>query len=126
MLQSWWIRAYEAIGDDLNCPVLMGNLFEGVRIINSVKDGKEKINATDLESLRQFMTTFTHDLLGLVPEENQQQTELLDKVIRLLLQQRQEAKSRKDYAASDLIRKQLSALGILVRDTKQGAEWEME
>ena len=119
-------KGYEAMSDDLNCPVVLGILFEGVRIINSVKDGKEKINAEDLETLRKFMTTFTHDLLGLEQEENQRQTELLGKVILLLLQQRQEAKSRKDYAASDRIRDQLSELGILVRDTKQGAEWELE
>jgi cysteinyl-tRNA synthetase len=51
---------------------------------------------------------------------------LLDKVIRLLLQQRQDAKTRKDYAASDQIRQQLTALGIMVKDTRDGAEWEIE
>jgi cysteinyl-tRNA synthetase len=48
----------------------------------------------------------------------------MDKVIGLLLQQRQEAKARKDYASSDQIRKQLAALGIMVKDTKCGTEWD--
>jgi cysteinyl-tRNA synthetase len=121
-------KGYESLGDDLNSPVLLGYLFEGVRIINSVKDGKEKINAGDLETLRSFMTTFTHDLLGLKTEGEQQPSEglLLDKVIQLLLKQRQEAKLRKDYAASDQIRNQLVSLGILIKDTRDGTEWEME
>jgi cysteinyl-tRNA synthetase len=46
--------------------------------------------------------------------------------VKLLLQQRQEAKIRKDYTTSDHIRNQLAALGIMVKDTKEGAEWERE
>jgi cysteinyl-tRNA synthetase len=121
-------KAYFALGDDLNCPVLLGVLFDGVRIINAVNDGKEIINADDFKLLRTFMHTFTFDLLGLMQEEDQNPGEgqLLDKVVKLLLQQRQEAKIRKDYAASDNIRNQLAALGILVKDTKEGAKWERE
>jgi cysteinyl-tRNA synthetase len=121
-------NAYVALGDDLNSPVLLGILFDGVRIINSVKDGKEMINNPDLELLRSFMTTFTFDLLGLAPEEDLKsgESELLGKVVKLLLQQRQEAKIRKDYTTSDHIRNQLAALGIMVKDTKEGAEWERE
>jgi cysteinyl-tRNA synthetase len=116
------------MSDDLNSPVVLGFLFEGVRIINSVNDGKESINVKDLELLRNFMRIFTSDILGLVPEEVSQtgDHELLDKVIQLLLQQRKEAKERKDYAASDNIRNQLAALGILVKDTKDGVDWERE
>lgn len=121
-------NAYIALGDDLNCPVLLGNLFEGVRIINSVNDGKEKINSEDLDLLRTFMQTFIFDLLGLTPGEDTHsgKSELLNKVIELLIQQRQEAKSRKDFTASDNIRNQLASLGITVKDTKEGAEWEIE
>jgi cysteinyl-tRNA synthetase len=121
-------NAYSALADDLNCPVLLGSLFEGIRIINSINDGKEKINERDLEMLGTFMHTFIFDLLGLSCEEDKGsgESELLDKVVKLLLQQRQEAKIRKDFATSDNIRNQLAALGILVKDTKEGAEWERE
>jgi cysteinyl-tRNA synthetase len=121
-------NAYNALSDDLNCPVLLGILFETVRVINSVNDGKEKINIRDLELLRSFMHTFTVDLLGLTPGEDPESGngKLLDKVIKMLLQQRQEAKIRKDFATSDNIRNQLAALGIVVKDTKEGAEWERE
>jgi cysteinyl-tRNA synthetase len=74
------------------------------------------------------MQTFACDLLGLAQEEDQKsgESELLDSLVKLLLEQRQEAKIRKDYAASDNIRDQLALLGILVKDTKDGAEWEIE
>jgi cysteinyl-tRNA synthetase len=127
-IQTLQEQAYTALSDDLNCPVLLSVLFEAVRIINSVNDGKEKINEHDLALLRTFMQLFTCDLMGLMPEEGEVSgdLELLDKVIKLLLQQRQEAKNRKDYAASDAIRNQLSALGILVKDTREGTVWERE
>lgn len=120
-------NAFNALSDDLNCPIMLGNLFEAVRIINSVNDGKESLNAQDLVLLKSFMQTFTVDLLGLVPEETTQSGdhELLGNVIKLLLQQRQEAKARKDYAASDSIRNQLAAIGIMVKDTKDGVDWEI-
>jgi len=120
-------KAYEAMSDDLNCPVLLGSLFEGVRIINAVKDGKELLTTGDLDVLSKLMQTFTYDILGLLPEENQNRSneQLLDKLIDLLLQQRTEAKARKDYKASDHIRDQLAALGFVVKDTKKGTEWEL-
>jgi cysteinyl-tRNA synthetase len=121
-------KSYEALGDDMNCPVALGALFEAIRIINAIKEGKEIINETDLKTLSDFMTSFAFDLLGLKPDDDEKSAngELIDKVIGLLLQQRQEAKARKDYATSDQIRNQLATLGIMVKDTKGGVEWEME
>lgn len=119
-------KAYEALNDDLNCPVLLGVLFEGIRIINSLNDGNEKICTKDLQILQDFMQTFTHELLGLKQEDELVSVEsgLLKSLIELLLQQRQEAKNRKDFTSSDSIRDQLASLGITVKDTKNGAEWE--
>jgi cysteinyl-tRNA synthetase len=121
-------KSYEAIGDDLNSPVVLGYLFEAVRIINSVNDGKAQINENDLDLLKSFMQTFVFEIMGLVSEEQSSSLdhELLDKVVKILLQQRQDAKNRKDFAASDVIRNQLAALGIIIKDTKEGATWERE
>jgi cysteinyl-tRNA synthetase len=119
-------KAYDAIGDDMNCPVLIGHLFEAARIINSVRDGKEKIDEGNLQKLREMMNTFVTDILGLLPESLDKSGGLLDKVMQMLIQQRQEAKARKDYAASDRIRNQLLESGIRLKDTKDGAEWEIE
>ena len=118
-------KAYEAINDDMNCPVLLGHLFECTRLINAIHDGHEKIDSSGLELLRSFMRTFAFDILGLV-EEKQDPEEglLLDKVIRLLLRMRQNAKNEKDFTTADMIRNDLAALGISVNDTKDGATWE--
>ncbi|MDX6280710.1 MAG: cysteinyl-tRNA synthetase, partial [Kribbellaceae bacterium] len=50
-------------------------------------------------------------------------TEVVDGVVKALLEQRQAARERKDYAASDDIRDRLKALGVVVEDTPQGARW---
>jgi cysteinyl-tRNA synthetase len=121
-------NSYTALSDDLNTPIVLGYLFEAVKIINSVNDGKATIDAENLEALKNFMQTFVFELLGLMPENagDDRDATLLDGVINLVLQQRQEAKARKDYAASDLIRNQLAELGILIKDTKEGATWERQ
>jgi cysteinyl-tRNA synthetase len=120
-------RAYEAMSDDLNTPVVLGYLFDAVRIINSVHDSRERIGAEDLQILTDFMHTFFYNILGLTSSETRScgNDELLRSVIELLLQLRQEAKLRKDFAASDHIRNQLVQLGIMVKDTKNGTEWEL-
>ena len=118
---------YTAMSDDLNTPVVISHLFEAVRVIHSVNEGKSSLNEEDLKTLRDIMNLFTYDLLGLKNEEteNSGHSKLLNDVINILLQQRQEAKLRKDYAASDNIRNQLIALGIAIKDTKEGTEWEI-
>jgi cysteinyl-tRNA synthetase len=121
-------KSEEAMGDDLNCPVMLSYLFEGVRIINSIHDRKERVDAGELEELKVFMMTFAYDILGLKNEETQKPEEvaLLDKLVKMLLQQRYDAKIRKDFDAADNIRNQLNSLGIVVKDTKEGMEWEFE
>lgn len=120
-------KAYEAMNDDLNTPIVLGYLFECVRIINSVNDGKATLNESDLNLLKEFMNTFAFEIMGLTEEENKSSdNQLLDGLVKLLLEQRQEAKGRKDFATSDRIRDQLLSLGIIVKDTKEGATWEKE
>jgi cysteinyl-tRNA synthetase len=121
-------KAYEAMGDDMNCPVLLGVLFDAVRIINSIHDGKERIREADLTLLKQIMDTFVTEILGLMPEmvQNSDEGPLLGEVMNLLLQQRIDAKERKDFQAADRIREQLAGLGIRLMDTRDGTQWEIE
>lgn len=120
-------KAYEAMNDDLNTPIVLGYLFEAVRLINSMNDGKASLNQNDLSLLREFMHTFIFEILGLAGEDISENSNILiDGLVKLLLEQRQGAKTRKDYATSDHIRNQLMALGIIVKDTKEGVTWERE
>ena len=112
---------YSAMNDDFNSPLLIAELFEASRIINSVYDGKGSISAESLESLKEIMSTFVFDVLGLKNEiENTDNlSELLDFIIKLRL----EAKANKDYATSDKIRIGLQELGIQLKDGKEGTTW---
>lgn len=120
-------KAYESMNDDMNCPVLLSHLFEGTRLINAIHDGHEQISAPDLKVLRDIMQTFIYDLLGLKAENIQvsESITLTDKLVRMILQLRQDAKNRKDFTISDRIRSELEGLGIKVKDTKKGFEWEL-
>jgi cysteinyl-tRNA synthetase len=119
-------KCYDAMNDDFNSPIAIAQLFEGARIINSVKDKKEMITAIDLEILKKTMNDFLFDIFGLKEEDAGGSNELVDELMKTILALRQKARENKDYATSDLIRDHLTKLNIKVKDTKDGAEWQME
>jgi cysteinyl-tRNA synthetase len=120
-------NCYAAMNDDLNTPIAIANLFEGARIINSVNDKKESITASDLERLRNLFHTFIFDILGLTPEENNMAgSEIVDQLMKLILDMRANARANKDWASSDKIRDELAKVHITVKDTKDGATWMIE
>ena len=117
-------RCYDAMNDDLNTPVMIAELFEAVRIINSVNDSKLSVSEGSLERLRELMRTMVFDVLGLVREQDAGDDQVLDALVKEFIQLRAEAKARRDFAASDAIRDKLAAAGILLKDTKQGPTWQ--
>jgi len=120
-------RFYEAINDDLNSPILLSHLFEGVKYINSVNEGVEKLNSSDIVTLNNLFNTFVYDILGLKDESFEKSDEkLTGELIKMILNMRQEAKNRKDWSSSDKIREELNKLGIIIKDKKDGADWERE
>jgi cysteinyl-tRNA synthetase len=114
-------RGYAAMNDDFNSPILIAELFEAVKLINGINDGKVQISATDLASLSQFVKQMVFDVLGLKSEENEgtELAPLMDLVIKL----RNEAKAKQDYATSDKIRIALQEAGIQLNDSKEGTTW---
>jgi cysteinyl-tRNA synthetase len=126
-IQALADQCYAAMNDDFNSPVLVAHLFEAVRIINSVNDGKESITTEDLKLLQQTVNTFVFEVMGLKSEQENQGTgnKALDTVMSLILAQRDEAKKRKDFAVSDQIRDLLLAGGISIKDTKEGTVWQL-
>ena len=117
---------YNAINDDFNTPILISHLFEGVRIINSVKDKKEAITKDDLALLDKTMKNFVIDILGLEGQSSSGDEGRIDVLMNLILNIRQNARQNKDWATSDLIRDELTKAGIKVKDTKEGSEWTVE
>jgi cysteinyl-tRNA synthetase len=114
-------RCYDAMNDDFNSPVLIAELFEATRIINSVHDGKLKIDAANLETLKNIITTFVFDVLGL--KDEQAANDDLPKVMGLVVNLRNEAKANQDYATSDKIRDGLQKIGFQLKDSKEGTNW---
>jgi len=114
-------RCYAAMNDDFNSPVLIAELFEASRIINSVYDGKLKIDAANLQLLKTLMNTFVLDVLGLKNE--QAANDDLPQVLNLIVTLRNEAKTNHDYATSDKIRKGLQEIGFQLNDSKEGTNW---
>ena len=120
-------RAYAALNDDLNTPIVIAELFDAARIINSVHHRQANLSAEDLQELKVTYRLFLRDLLGLRDERLSEgaSTDAFKGAIDLLLSLRQEAKSRKDWATSDKIRDELTALGFVIKDTKVGTEWSL-
>jgi len=119
-------KCEEAMNDDFNTPIAIAHLFDALRVINLVHDGKETISDTDLEELKSVFKTFIEDILGLKSEnETSSGNEAYKKAIDLLLNMRLEAKQNKDWATSDKIRNELTALGFEIKDTKDGFEWKI-
>ncbi len=118
-------RCEEAMCDDLNTPIVISHLFEASKAINTVADGKGTINEVDLAELKEVFKLFIEDILGLQTESGSGSNEAYKKAIDLLLEMRLEAKRNKDWATSDKIRNELTALGFAIKDTKDGFEWSL-
>ena len=113
---------YSAMNDDFNAPILVANLFESVKFINSVNDGKATISASDRLLLQTEMSAFVVDVLGLAPSVSGGEDKLAP-VVDLVLDLRQEARTNKDWTTSDKIRDGLANAGIIVKDSKEGTTW---
>lgn len=121
----------EAMDDDLNTPIVIARLFEAASLVNKIHDGHVKGTAADIDRLREIYSTYFFDILGMTDEQAGAAGEGADALepyrgaVDLLLKIRSEAKTKKDWTTSDLIRDQLAALGFSVKDTKSGAEWTL-
>lgn len=121
-------KCYAALNDDLNSPIAIAHLFDGVKMINAIKAGGEKITAQDAKALSLFYKSIVFNVLGLKKEqaEDKGKNELLSGAIDLLLNLRLEAKNNKDWGTADKIRNELSSLGVEIKDTKEGFEWSLK
>jgi cysteinyl-tRNA synthetase len=123
---QWRQRCYDAMNDDFNTPVLIAVLFEGVKYINLLREGKAEIGREDLHILSGTMREFVLDVLGL--ESQAQSNAISDKlsgVVSLLIQMRNEARASKDFATSDKIRDELASMGIQLMDGKEGTTFSI-
>ena len=135
-----------ALADDLNTAEARAAIFEMVRAVNARADSR-KLFAEDvpeiLEALREFdqvfavledhdaeWTKFTLDWAEREGKLDQASTEVLatrgvsDAQIQALVEERDQAKRRRDFKRADAIRNELSGMGILLEDSKEGTRWK--
>ena len=118
---------YAALCDDLNTPVAISHIFDAVRIINSAKDKKIALSGEDCSILLAVFDGIVDGVLGLTEEEEggDRMAATIGGLVEMVLEQRKKAKDAKDWATSDKIRNDLNALGITIKDTKDGTEWSI-
>ena len=119
--EAWQQKCYDAMNDDFNTPILIANLFEAVKQINLIKEGKATLTTADKQLLENTLNTFVFDVLGLEHATAQgQDSDQLSGVVNLLIQLRNEARANRDFTTSDKIRDELAELGIQLKDGKEG------
>ena len=118
-------KCYDAMNDDFATPTVISHLFEATKIINSAADGKLKLSQADIDELKFVFDTFLFSILGMRDEAGGSNTALLDGLMQVILDIRATAKANKDWTTSDRIRDSLTALGITVKDGKDGATWQL-
>ena len=118
-------NCYDAMNDDFNSPIVIANIFEASRIINSVNDKKETISKEDLDLLIKLFNNFVFEILGLIKEDKAGSDGLTNELMNIILMIRQNVRSKKDFETSDKIRDELNKLNISIKDTKEGAAWEI-
>ena len=119
-------KLYAAMNDDMQTPIVISELFEACHQVNLLVDRKAKIRADDLQALSHTMHLWIEDILGLInTNDNGGNNKALDKVMQMVLDIRAKAKADKDWATSDKIRDDLNEAGIIIKDTPDGAIWEI-
>ena len=124
-IAAWTQLCYDAMNDDFNTPILISHLFEGVRIINTAKEGKLKLTAEDIALLNKTLNGFFFDVCGLSAEDSSSNNEVTGHLMDFILEMRTEAKANKDFAKSDLIRDRLAQMNIQIKDSKEGTSWSI-
>jgi cysteinyl-tRNA synthetase len=120
---------YEALDDDLNSPMVIAQLFDIAKAINSAANDQLSMSAEDITRAKQLFERFAFEILGLEPMADSPtgtQNKAMTDAVELLLKLRSDAKANKDFALSDRIRNDMQAIGFVIKDGKDGATWELK
>ena len=124
-LEPYRKKFHAALNDDFNTPQAIALFFDLAREINTTLS-REGFSEQEKSNLIDFFDTYAKNILGILPASataTQGDSTVLSKVMELVLEIRKDARAKKDFATSDLIRDRLKDAGIEVKDTKDGAVW---
>lgn len=114
-----YVKKYEnSMEDDFNTADAIAAIFELVKFANT------KANENSTSAFVQYLfDTIVHlsDVLGLIVNK---EAEILDEEIEKLIEERQTARKEKNFKRADEIRDELAAMGIILKDTREGVQWK--
>jgi cysteinyl-tRNA synthetase len=119
----------EAMNDDFNTPKAMATLHELARAVNRTLDSGQPINHGTLAAIDQMFSELGGQILGIIPDQlepPEMRSELVDGLMQIILDLRQEYRAAKEWARADAIRQRLMELGIVVEDRPEGPTWRLE
>jgi cysteinyl-tRNA synthetase len=117
---------YSALCDDINTPIAIAHLFEAVRIVNTAKEKQTPVCLEDKDTLVLLFEDIVGGVLGLIDEQASSGSgDVLTGIVEMILDVRKDAKAKKDFETSDKIRERLNSLGVQIKDTKEGTEWNL-
>ncbi|MBL31095.1 MAG: cysteine--tRNA ligase [Flavobacteriaceae bacterium] len=125
-INQWIQECYGAMNDDFNSPILIAKLFEVVKLINSIKDGKEGVSKKQKDLLTKYLNIFVFEILGLTkPDKTENKDSMLENILEILLKIRNKARKDKDFETADLIRNELNSIGINLEDKKDKSNFNI-
>jgi cysteinyl-tRNA synthetase len=119
--------AHRQLSDDFNTPQALATLFDLGSRLNALRDGQAPVAGVSKPVLAAVCGSFealVTEVLGLAEERGQ--AERLDPVVRILIELRNEARQRRDFATSDRIRDRLKEAGVQLKDGKEGTSYTVE
>jgi cysteinyl-tRNA synthetase len=121
-------RFAEVMDDDFGTPQAIAALFDLGREVNSLLASEEAVNLPTLQAIDTLYQELGGDVLGIIPQDLVQQradSELVDGLVRLLIDMRQQARQDRDWARADAIRDHLAELGVALEDGPAGTRWRL-
>ena len=113
-INKWSKNCYDAMNDDFNTPILIANIFEAVKFINKVNNGKAELSKKGSKEFLKLM------------EVEKTQNNKLDKVMKIILEWRNDDRIKKDFATSDKIRDLLKENGISINDNDKDSSYTID
>lgn len=121
-IQHYYDKFEEAMDDDFNSSKAVAVIFDLVKEVNKIIDNSENLGEIFFQDILEFLNVTAEGVLGIIPktDENQKDEEAVDKLLNLIIEIRTIAKEEKNYKLADKIRDELSRIGFLLRDGKDG------
>lgn len=127
------LNFYDALDDDFNTALAISHMFELSKDINiycnEIINGKEVMAAKDIQAIQRVKEIYMEmaNVIGIFESEvSNDNSNLIDGLMNIIIESRQEARKSKNWTMADGIRDKLKELGIILEDTAQGVRWKRQ